>query len=844
MLYGHRNDYAGYANALKEIDDNIPTIIENMDKEDILIITADHGCDPTTPSTDHSREYTPLLVFSKNLKSNAYIFSKSVQNTKGCFGGRNSLKRLNLYVPDNSITRATVLSQAINSVLGFGISYSYDSSNNCYYNTTQNIYIYPVDNVVQTRLDNDGLITYLSHNDSTTLPNVATSYYADEIFYNDPYRTTTLLFTEENAGNLSSSINMSNIKVINVLGLSKRVVNLSSSFKNSTTLKSFDANACHVINADATFRGCPNLTTVVNLSNATSMYMTYSNCYNLTGQPTCGDYVTDMGYAYENCRSLIGSPACGPNVMSMIYAYSGCSNLMGEAVCGPNVVNLMGAYQGCNITTAACGDKVNCMVATYSGCYNLTGAAASGPNVKDMYWCYYECSNLREAACGPNVVNLSGTYIGCDGLTTAVCGDKVKDMKQAYQACNNLTTAACGPNVTDMSTAYAYCYNLTTAVCGDKVTDMRQAYKDCYNLKNAYIGPNVSNTTNAFLNCANISNIVFANGLKFIDTNTFTNITKAIDVCFPSSILRVEANAFYNCQNITSYDFSAHTSDLPYLGTNAFGPIHRNFSIYIQSDLYDTWSSGSAWETYNDKIIPLADQATILDNGKDNYTLSFDRDSEFALKCIGFNEEDIENIEVSISSEADNKISISYDYEIVNEYVTNLTIVLSNCGVATEEITFDIYINTGDFSFTKTITAIVYEVMPFNYEILPVEGAAYGFELNANGYYESKNKGISNSYALCKLVLNNATGKTVYLDCINYAESSYDYGLISKVDTPLSLSNSADSGVLKSFRGSQSASIQSVSLGTQSGTFYIKFIKDSSVNSNNDTLQFKVRVEE
>lgn len=73
MLYGHRNDYAGYANALKEIDDNIPTIIENMDKEDILIITADHGCDPTTPSTDHSREYTPLLVFSKNLKSNVNL---------------------------------------------------------------------------------------------------------------------------------------------------------------------------------------------------------------------------------------------------------------------------------------------------------------------------------------------------------------------------------------------------------------------------------------------------------------------------------------------------------------------------------------------------------------------------------------------------------------------------------------------------------------------------------------------------------------------------------------------------------------------------------------------------
>lgn len=73
MLYGHRNDPIGYANALKEFDDSIPTIIKNLNPEDILIVTADHGCDPTTPSTDHSREYVPLLVYGKNLKSNVNL---------------------------------------------------------------------------------------------------------------------------------------------------------------------------------------------------------------------------------------------------------------------------------------------------------------------------------------------------------------------------------------------------------------------------------------------------------------------------------------------------------------------------------------------------------------------------------------------------------------------------------------------------------------------------------------------------------------------------------------------------------------------------------------------------
>lgn len=68
MLYGHRNNPEGYAKALVEFDDYIPKILESMKYNDILFITADHGCDPTTPSTDHSREYVPLLVYGKNIK--------------------------------------------------------------------------------------------------------------------------------------------------------------------------------------------------------------------------------------------------------------------------------------------------------------------------------------------------------------------------------------------------------------------------------------------------------------------------------------------------------------------------------------------------------------------------------------------------------------------------------------------------------------------------------------------------------------------------------------------------------------------------------------------------------
>lgn len=68
MLYGHRNDVEGYARALEEFDKALPEIIRSLEEGDILMITADHGCDPTTPSTDHSREYIPLLVTGAHVK--------------------------------------------------------------------------------------------------------------------------------------------------------------------------------------------------------------------------------------------------------------------------------------------------------------------------------------------------------------------------------------------------------------------------------------------------------------------------------------------------------------------------------------------------------------------------------------------------------------------------------------------------------------------------------------------------------------------------------------------------------------------------------------------------------
>lgn len=67
-LFGHRNDVEGYAAALEATDQWLPSLLAKLDDGDLVMLTADHGCDPTTPSTDHSREYTPLLCAGPRVK--------------------------------------------------------------------------------------------------------------------------------------------------------------------------------------------------------------------------------------------------------------------------------------------------------------------------------------------------------------------------------------------------------------------------------------------------------------------------------------------------------------------------------------------------------------------------------------------------------------------------------------------------------------------------------------------------------------------------------------------------------------------------------------------------------
>ena len=120
-------------------------------------------------------------------------------------------------------------------------------------------------------------------------------------------------------------------------------------------------------------------------------------------------------------------------------------------------------------------------------------------------------------------------------------------------------------------------------------------------------------------------------------------------------------------------------------------------------------------------------------------------------------------------------------------------------------------------------------------------GASYGFSKTSDGYYTSSNAGVANSASVCRVNFTNNTGAayTVTFNCINYAESNYDYGIIGKINTALRPTYTA---YTKSFSGSQSSSVQTVKLSVPTGTSWVdvKYRKDSSVDRNNDSLKFKI----
>ena len=586
-----------------------------------------------------------------NIRRNSYFYSNNIANVSGCFGNKDNSKRLNVYVPNSSVTINTILNgnYITNSITGENITWTYTNTEYepYYVNTDQNVYIYPVSNVIETRNEHKHLIVSYTSANTSTRPTITTIYgnsgYTAKI--NGNYIK--LLKNDTNA--IVTYVNFNNNKnITSIRSLSNTITNMSNAFNNCTNLTGSPVCGDNVTSMYYAYYNCTNLTgDFVCGDKVTNMYGTYDGCRNSTGSPVCGPNVIDFTWAYSQCLNITGDPVCGPNVIDMSGAYYNCKNLTGSPVCGPNVVDFGGTYSNCDYLTGnpVCGDKVTNMTHTYNNCGYLTGSPVCGPNVTDMYETYYNCRSLTGSpVCGPNVTDFSGAYNNCSGLTgspvcgpnviymmntyyncrnltgspvcgnnviymtntyyncrsltgSPVCGNNVIDMSYAYHNCTNLTgNPVCGPNVTNMYYTYWYCYNITgSPACGDKVTNMYCTYYNCKNLTGSpACGPNVIDMSSAYYCCQNLIGQPVCGSNVTNMNSTYRDCYNLTGPVFIGQNVTYISNAFNGCNNITNCNVYVTSSKVDYVSNSFYSSNGLDIYVPENSQTLNAFSQSSS----------------------------------------------------------------------------------------------------------------------------------------------------------------------------------------------------------------------------------------------------------
>ena len=274
----------------------------------------------------------------------------------------------------------------------------------------------------------------------------------------------------------------------------------------------------------------------ISIDNATDMFRTFFNGFNIINNPICGNKVINFAETYARCYNLKGNPVCGPNVVNMSQTYYECNNLTGPAICGPKVTNLTHGYFHCyNINSAHFGPALNQFAfATYSyqACNNIQCINIDMPNgwrIGAPTWVnspFYgtDLSKVTNIIFGPNCITVSLCFASATTLTNninIIMSNNLTNIEEAFTQCTALRgTPVCSVNVTNMYGAYYHCYNLTgSPACENKVTNLVSAYDSCSNLiGDGLCPPSVTNMYGAYYHCYNLTSAHFGPGLSVYQT--------------------------------------------------------------------------------------------------------------------------------------------------------------------------------------------------------------------------------------------------------------------------------------------------------------------------------------
>lgn len=336
----------------------------------------------------------------------------------------------------------------------------------------------------------------------------------------------------------------------------------------------------------------------------------------------------------------------------------------------------------------------------------------------------------------------------------------------------------------------------------------------------------------AFANCKALTEVEFPDTIEAFGDYVFDHDTKLNSVIIPKNIKSLAVGVFNGTSMLKTLTFYRTP---PKIVENTFTGININ-TIYVPGEGYDDYLAAPYWgTTYRDLLKVNSKYA-----GKpSNKILVFGETSSVSIPLTNY---DSSPTDVHVTSD-------------------NACVSINNIVASTTEVTFDIRAGQtedianitieipGDngHTFVRTMQAAVYaELTPSTYEVIPVEGASYGFELTDDGFYKSTNQKVANSAAVCRVNISNMMGLKMYVDGISYGESNYDYGFLSNINTELSTTAKLDTtGVYFTYKGLSSPNVRPTEYTGAIGDcfIYIKFIKDGSGDSFDDSFKFKIRFE-
>ena len=557
------------------------------------------------------------------------------------------------------------------------------------------------------------------------------------------------------------------------------------------------------------FYGCTSLTTAPTLPATTLASNCYEfmfqNCTSLTTAPTLPATTLAnncYGSMFESCTSLVNTPQLPATTIA-----ESCYSSM---------------FKGCtSLTTApelpATTIADSCYSSMFDGCTSLT-TAPELPAATLESWCY------------------SYMFKGCTSLTTAPTLPATTLVNNCYNGmfdgCTSLTTAPALPATTLANSCYDSmfrdCTSLTTAPTLPATTLEDNCYSSMFNGCNSltsvtiYATSTANNSFNLWLNNVAPSGTVYNNGLVSLPKNSASGVPSDWSEVVPE------------IQSIT-------------VNPDTFTIEFNNETVTCNSTLEVVTTMGTLTNT-NSVTLTVGENTGSTTRTITETIPYFNSSYDVTI---------VQSAIQSITANPDTFTIKSYKDTVKCTSTLTIATTIGTTVTDTNSATITVGENTGDS--TRTLT----ETIPYkgsSYQVTIVQTAndvkpayswnvestgTYPFELNTNGYYESTNKGQRNSYSYA--TLNYEGFENLVLECINSGESNYDYGIISQPDVQLSESTTNDgatgsTNVFHNFKGQSSTNPVQLTIPSDGGSHFItiKFRKDVSGDSGNDSLQFKV----